>query len=272
MQFITEWISYFETYAGRVFLAGAAIMVAEYLLPQSRYSHVSRLRGAIFWAVYIVITALALVSFGRLWAWLGITPLFHVNLSFLSGTGSTLLGVLGGILASLIVVQFGEFFYYWFHRLQHSNKFLWRFHAEHHSLEEMSAFNSNHHFTEEIFRIPFIAIPISLLFSFDQGFVPWVWAFFLGWLGIYQHSATKLHFGWLRYILPDNRFHRIHHSKEKRHFDKNFGSGSALWDILFGTAYYPRNDEWPDVGVAKLPEPKNLREFLFRPFTKGSKG
>jgi hypothetical protein len=47
----------------------------------------------------------------------------------------------------------------------------------------MSAFNSNHHFTEEIFRIPFITIPISLLFSFNQGYVPWIWAFLIGCQG-----------------------------------------------------------------------------------------
>jgi sterol desaturase/sphingolipid hydroxylase (fatty acid hydroxylase superfamily) len=201
---------------------------------------------------------------------LALSPLFNVDLSFLSKSSFPLPPGLGGILASLVALQVGEFFYYWFHRLQHSNKFLWRFHAEHHALEEMSVFNSNHHFTEEIFRIPFITIPISLLFSFNQGYVPWLWAFLLGWQGIYEHSSTRLNFGWFRYIVPDNRYHRIHHSKERKHFDKNFGSGSALWDIIFGTVYHPKKDEWPEVGLEKMKEAATVRQFLFRAFRRES--
>jgi hypothetical protein len=54
----------------------------------------------------------------------------------------------------------------------------------------MSAFNSNHHFTEEIFRIPFITIPTSRLFSFNQGYVPWIWAFLIGCQGSETRCAT----------------------------------------------------------------------------------
>lgn len=266
VQFFKDWVAFFENYAGRIFTAASVVMLAEYLLPQSRYSVISRLRGAIFWIVYIAITAFAFTLFGRLWTWFGIKPLLYVDFSFLSKSSISPLAALGGIVASLAVIQVNEFFYYWFHRLQHSNKFLWRFHAEHHALEEMSAFNSNHHFTEEILRIPFITIPISLLFSFNQGFVPWIWAFLIGWQGIYEHSSTRLNFGWFRYIVPDNRFHRIHHSKERKHFNKNFGSGSALWDIIFGTVHYTMRDEWPEVGLKKMNEPTNVRQFLFRAF------
>ena len=130
----------------------------------------------------------------------------------------------------------------------------------------MSALNSNHHFTEELFRIPFVTIPMTLLFSFDTAYVPWIWATLLGWQGVYEHSSTRLHLGWFRYLIPDNRFHRIHHSREAAHLNKNFGSGSSFWDLVFGTAYFPRKSEWPDVGLDGLAEPRTLREFLFRPF------
>lgn len=263
---VSEWLNFVESYAGRIFLAASVIVIAEHFLPQSRYSLLSRVRGAIFWLVYIVITGVGLILFNRLWSTLGIKPLFHIDLSFLSASSHGFVAAVGGMVAALLVMQAGEFFYYWFHRLQHTSKFFWRFHAEHHSLEEMSAFNSNHHFTEELFRLPFVTIPVSLLFSFEQGYVPWLWAFLLGWQGIYEHSSTKIHLGWFRYIVPDNRFHRIHHSVEKRHFDKNFGSGSAIWDIIFGTVHYPKKDEWPDVGVSYMKEPATLKEFLFRPF------
>lgn len=226
----------------------------------------SRIRGAIFWLVYIAITGAGLILFQRLWQHLGVRPLFDIDLSLMSSSSNPILKAIGGILALLVFTQVGEFFYYWFHRAQHTSRFLWRFHSEHHSLEEMNAFNSNHHFTEELLRIPFVTIPISLLISLNPGYVPWLFAFLMGWQGIYEHSATKIHLGPLRHIIPDNRFHRIHHSVEKRHFNKNFGSASAIWDILFGTAYFSQKDEWPDVGLSSKKQPKTVREFLFRPF------
>lgn len=93
--------------------------------------------------------------------------------------------------------------------------------------------------------------------------------FFVRWQGYFEHSSTRLNLGWVRYLFPDNRFHRIHHSVERQHFNKNFGSGSAIWDMLFGTAYYPRAGEWPDVGLSNMGEPRTLREFLLRPFRRG---
>lgn len=260
-------IGYASDYAGRIFLAAAAIFVLELALPMSRHSMLSRVRGGIFWIIYIVITAVSLTLFQRLWATTGISPLFHLDLSVLSNwSRSPILSVVGGIFASILVIQFGEFFYYWFHRMQHAVPVFWRFHAEHHSLQEMNAFNSNHHFTEEIFRIPFITIPVSLLLSFEQGYVPWLWAFLMGWQGIYEHSCTKIHFGWFRYVIPDNRFHRIHHALDPKYRNRNFGSASALWDFIFGTIYYPKKSEWPEVGLRELNEPLSIREFLARPF------
>ena len=46
------------------------------------------------------------------------------------------------------------------------------------------------------------------------------------------------------------------------------GSFTSVWDIVFGTAYMPRRDEWPDTGIEEHDEAKTVREFLFRPFSK----
>jgi len=264
---LSQFLAFCEEYAGKILPVAMVLLAAEFIFPQSRHTYMSHVRGAVFCITNIVITKVGLTLFYRLWAYIGIRPLFHIDLTFLSEfSDSWLLRALGGIVASLIVLQASEFFYYWFHRLQHTSRFFWRFHAEHHSLEEMSAFNSNHHFSEEIFRIPFLIIPVSLLFSFEQGYVPWIWVFFVRWQGYFEHSSTRLNLGWVRYLFPDNRFHRIHHSIERQHVNKNFGSGSAIWDMLFGTVYYPKAGEWPDVGLSNMREPQTLKEFLLRPF------
>jgi sterol desaturase/sphingolipid hydroxylase (fatty acid hydroxylase superfamily) len=184
----------------------------------------------------------------------------------ISESDSPILKYLSWVIIPVGVGIIGEFFYYWFHRLQHTIPFMWRFHEVHHSLREMSSWNSNHHFTEEIFRIPFVVIPMSLLFHFETGTIPVAIGIIMGLQGQYEHSHAKLNLGFLRYVIGDNRFHRIHHSIEKHHYNKNFGSFSTVWDTVFRTAHFPKKDEWPDTGVDGVEEPKTLRQFLFMPF------
>jgi sterol desaturase/sphingolipid hydroxylase (fatty acid hydroxylase superfamily) len=166
--------------------------------------------------------------------------------------------VAGGIIA--------EFFYYWFHRAQHTFPAMWRFHEVHHSLREMNGVNNYHHFTEEIFRIPFMTLPMSLLVGVDQGYVPAIILTVLGLQGQFEHSCTRFHLGWFRYVIADNRFHRIHHTINQEDWGHNFGSLVPFWDMVFRTARFPRKGEWPDVGVPGVDEPATLNDFLWMPF------
>jgi sterol desaturase/sphingolipid hydroxylase (fatty acid hydroxylase superfamily) len=270
LQFLSDAGRYFTSYAQVVFGSAAAVVVLELLLPKSRYSVMSRVRGAVFWVCYIAINALIFTTFYRAMSSLGWKPLVTVDLSFLSSSPYSPLRFTGGCVAAVLLVWSADFLYYWFHRLQHASPLLWRFHREHHSLEEMSAFSSNHHFLEEALRLPFVTLPLLLIVHFEQGYVPWIFATLLAAQSIYEHSCTKISLGPLRYIIPDNRYHRIHHSTDPSHFGKNYGSGSAIWDWLFGTIYCPKPGEWPVVGLEGHPEPKTVKQFLFRPFLTAS--
>jgi sterol desaturase/sphingolipid hydroxylase (fatty acid hydroxylase superfamily) len=84
--------------------------------------------------------------------------------------------------------------------------------------------------------------------------------------GLFEHSCTKINLGAFRNVVADNRFHRIHHSIEAQHWNKNFGAFTSIWDRIFGTAHFPKPDEWPETGVAGEKEPMTIREFLFMPF------
>jgi sterol desaturase/sphingolipid hydroxylase (fatty acid hydroxylase superfamily) len=244
------------------------ILLLELIFPKSRNSAASRIRGTVFLCCYFAANALIFPVIYREMGALGIKPLFTIDLSFLSASAYSPLRFVGGIVTTLLILQPFEFFYYWFHRLQHTSRFLWAFHAEHHSLEEMSALNCYHHISEDLFRFPFITIPTSLLFHFQQGYVPWIIVTVLGLQSIYEHSSTTLNIGWLRYVYPDNRYHRIHHSREPEHFNKNFGSASAVWDFMFGTLYRPKPGEWPQTGVEGSPEAHNVSTYFSRPFRK----
>jgi sterol desaturase/sphingolipid hydroxylase (fatty acid hydroxylase superfamily) len=115
-------------------------------------------------------------------------------------------------------------------------------------------------------------MPIALLVRFETA------SALPAWIGIvistqsfFIHSTAKINFGPLRYIVGENRFHRIHHSTEPRHFDKNFGTVTPIYDILRGTAYFPEKGEWPTTGLAETPEPKSIFEYLAMPFAPANK-
>ena len=258
-------------YGQRVAVAGLACLALELVFPASRYSLWSRLRGVMMVSAYIAITVGFFTVFNRLWASLGVQPLIDVDLSALTMSPFLPVRVFGWVFVPLAIGSVAEFFYYWFHRAQHAVPFLWRFHEVHHSVREMSALNCNHHWTEEIFRVPVITIPLSLLFRFNPGYVPTVIYFVIGLQGLFEHSSTRLHLGPFRYLLPDNRFHRIHHSIHPQDWGHNFGSGCLLWDVMFRTARFPRPGEWPEVGVPGVEEPRTLGDFLLRPFRRRSR-
>ncbi|WP_456669859.1 sterol desaturase family protein [Bradyrhizobium sp. USDA 3240] len=44
------------------------------------------------------------------------------------------------------------------------------------------------------------------------------------------------------------QWHRIHHSVEMEHQDKNFAAFFPFWDILFGMACVPKQDEYLQQG------------------------
>lgn len=213
-----------------------------------------------FWAIFLVVETLVVGAFfynkGR------ITPLIdlraHLNeLPFW-------IVIIVGPLAFLMLY---DFFNYWMHRAQH--KWFWKQHRVHHSIKHLSGFNAYFHPTEPLFRVAAIYLPMVVLFGYGAA----GWALAVKMMndlqGFYVHSPTRLNYGPLRCVMVDNAFHRVHHSIEERHFDKNFGAFTTLWDRLFGTAHFPAKGEWPDTGVPDFEEVGTVGEYLTAPFLAG---
>lgn len=246
------------SYASLVFVLGYLVLV-EVLFPRlgsPRPSWRSRGKALVFWLIYSASGAVLIPVLAQLYAALHIQPLFpSLAPGFLPRpVALALAAVLGAIV--------GDFFYYWCHRFEH--RFLWRFHATHHAVREMSAVTAYHHVAEPLMKAVLYLLPVSL-FTHDPYGAPVIGAL-MGLQGHYLHSTTRLNFGPLGRLIQDNRFHRIHHSIRPEHHDKNFGVVTTLWDHLFGTAYVPRGDEWPETGVADFPEPASVGEYLLGPF------
>lgn len=141
-----------------------------------------------------------------------------------------------------------DFLYYCFHRAQHTFAWMWRYHMVHHVDENISstAF-AKHHWLEDIWRYAFITVPLLLLFDVDSA--PYFVTIVIATLAIFMHWNTPLHFGLLERIIITPHYHRIHHSIEKHHYNKNFGAILQLWDYLFKTRYVPAKGEFPQTGV-----------------------
>lgn len=165
--------------------------------------------------------------------------------------GSLGLGGIGGsALAVLISTFILDFFYYWFHRAFHRSRFLWQMHLLHHSDENMNMLTAQRgHIFEGLFAPIFITIPMAFLFELPAveiavlSLVPQMYQFL-------AHSNIRLGYGPLWWLIISPDYHRIHHSIEREHVDRNFTNWFPIWDILFGTVHVPVKGERPRTGVA----------------------
>jgi len=235
----------------------------ERLFPKSEVSPRSQVRSLLYWVFAGLGTGLAVTIYDSLAKALHPRPLMILPLERCFAAPA--LHWILYIITPAIAVILYDFFDYWMHRAQH--KWFWNFHSIHHSIEELSGINSYFHWTEQFFRCAFILLPAAYLVGIDSIKTAAVAELIVRLQGYYLHSPTRLNAGPLfRRIIADNRFHRIHHSIHPEHFDKNFGAGTSIWDQLFGTAYFPAADEWPQTGMTDQPESSSLAEYLWRPF------
>lgn len=129
------------------------------------------------------------------------------------------------------------FFDYWLHRLIHTRRF-WSLHRFHHSATEFNGITvfRNHPALfafEPIIKLwPLAIIPIS-----PQVTPYWPIAGFFFWLQqVVTHADLNWTFGLLgRWLIVSPASHKVHHSNNPDHYDRNYGNLFIVWDRLFGT-------------------------------------
>jgi sterol desaturase/sphingolipid hydroxylase (fatty acid hydroxylase superfamily) len=252
----------FTTYVIPASLAGTLL---EILIPGEKQSVRSRLRAIPIWIVYILIGVSSAASLQYLLASLQIRPLVSVDLSKTAQSKDFMVIISAYTLFPALGFFLYDFFYYWFHRLQHIFRPFWRVHAVHHSIEQLNAVNDYHHLLESALRVPLILLPMSLIIAVHAPEVI-VYTLILQFMGQMTHANSKISYGLLRYVFSEPRFHRIHHSLEQRHWGKNFAFMFPIWDLIFGTAYFPKSDEYPPTGLSNQREPGSVMEYIAAPF------
>ncbi len=172
--------------------------------------------------------------------------------------------VLGSMALVIVYALYIDCTKYWMHRLAHMIPLLWAVHSFHHSAERLTvATGARHHWTEAIVLAPLVFLSV-MLFKVPEHILSM--ALLLNKVpdGL-QHLNYKI--AWHRVGIWFNTpwWHRIHHSVEPKHYDKNFSVTFPIMDVIFGTAYYPAPDEYPETGLSPRENP-HLWEGIIWPF------
>jgi sterol desaturase/sphingolipid hydroxylase (fatty acid hydroxylase superfamily) len=152
------------------------------------------------------------------------------------------------VISFLIYLVLLDFVDYLYHRASHAFNWWWQLHALHHSQTVMTAWSDNrNHLLDDVMRAVIMAF-FALLFGVSPGqFIALVALsqFIQSW----QHANIKVHLGLARYFLISPMYHRMHHAVGYGHeaIGKpgvlggcNFGILFPWWDMIFGTAIFPK--------------------------------
>jgi sterol desaturase/sphingolipid hydroxylase (fatty acid hydroxylase superfamily) len=205
---------------------------------------------------------LLLFLIGRVMALLGLASYFTLapaaaryvaDISPLPPVFAEGLSPIGLALALFLLFDLGQ---YLSHRIYHASS-LWPLHAVHHSAEVLTPLTT------------FRAHPLAMLISsaFNSVIIGVGLGLLVGMLspdmaiaeiaGVnavvvianatmvnLHHSQMNVSFGpIIERILISPAQHQIHHSRDPRHFNRNFGNVLAVWDWMFGSIYLIRQKE-----------------------------
>ncbi len=127
-----------------------------------------------------------------------------------------------------------DFLFYWFHRFGHRTNLGWAAHMPHHSTEELN-------------------YAVALRASVTQRFLSFFFYWPLAWVGFpAEWVIAMVAFHLVLQLLPHTRVvprlpafieswlntpshHRVHHARNERYLDKNYGGFLIVWDRLFGS-------------------------------------
>jgi sterol desaturase/sphingolipid hydroxylase (fatty acid hydroxylase superfamily) len=162
-------------------------------------------------------------------------------------------------LVLFLIEDFSRFFVHW---LYHQVPFLWKYHSVHHSATVLTPLTLYRvHSVEYILnncRGVLVVGVVSgvFMYSFNGaiGFAEILGVNLFNFLfnlaaANLRHSHVWISFGYLEHIFISPAQHQIHHSREKVHYDKNFGSCLAIWDKVFRSWQTSKNNKVHHFGL-----------------------
>ncbi len=216
----------------------------------------------------------------HLWMNIGYTVVFAAILYVMkpasAAIGVAIVNALGGglialpgegwavVLSAAVFIVAMDFMEYLFHRAQHGVPFLWEMHSLHHSDPSLNVTTTMRAFwLEPAIKAVFIYPIVGILFQAPSPVLT-----IYGVSKIYDfvnHLNLRVHFGRFWVVLNGPQYHRIHHSCDPAHFNRNFAAFFPVFDWIFGTYHRPMPGEFPVTGLDTHDLPRNLLEALAWP-------
>jgi sterol desaturase/sphingolipid hydroxylase (fatty acid hydroxylase superfamily) len=167
---------------------------------------------------------------------------------------------------AVVGVVLFDFVAYWGHRWSHQVPFLWRIHVIHHSSERMDWLSGvrAHPFDGMVLAPAVVAL---LAAGFGPRFTG-VLAVLQVVSGLFLHANVRWRLRPAQRIVATPEFHHWHHSSEGVARNVNFAAFLPAWDVLFGTAYLPR-DRRPMVYGTQTPVANGFVGQLMQPLRGG---
>jgi sterol desaturase/sphingolipid hydroxylase (fatty acid hydroxylase superfamily) len=153
-------------------------------------------------------------------------------------------------LPSFVVLILGiDCWTYFAHRAMHKIPVLWAMHSLHHSADAMTMATGARHFWLEDMLLSTAFPVVAIVFKVPLEMVMPVTLFYLLVGEGMAHLNLRVSLGGFSLWVQNPQYHRIHHSIEPQHRDKNFCKLLPLFDVIFGTAWKPGKDEFPATGL-----------------------
>ncbi len=144
-----------------------------------------------------------------------------------------------------LLVLAADLAWYVEHRVGHKARLFWAVHSVHHSSEKFNySVALRLPWLGGLTRIPFLLPlafvgfpPVAVMTGFSIVFLYQIWV----------HTEYVGKIGALEEVLNTPSHHRVHHAKDARYLDKNYGGILIVWDRLFGT--FQREDAPAHYGI-----------------------
>lgn len=231
---------------------------------------INRIVRVFLWAPLILTMVPIAIGLSDALEWLfGIKQVFNID-------GTTVV-----IAFTLILFLFDDFTRFFLHYLMHKIPFLWEFHKVHHSalvLTPLTVYRSH----------PVESFLYACRMGLAQGCAVGVCYFLFGptlsmadilganvFIFVFNIMGSNLRHShikwqWGRYVeqwFISPLQHQIHHSRQVKFHDKNFGTALAVWDRLIGTLVLSGNTRLLVFGLDKKEAShKSVLDAYIRPF------
>jgi len=261
MEFLEQFLTQLTNTLGKidislliVFITIPFVLVAEKIFPakpEQRIVNPSLVQDSLWFITSKVFRIMVLIPYVVF-----LEALYTTHLSFMSVQWLDELPDIMRLLWGVLLIDFLSWFHHW---VRHKVTWFWQFHAIHHSQRHLNLFTDFRiHVFEFIIATTIQIIPLLSL-RVQAPYIVQVMLFGV-FFSLTYHANIKTNLGPLRYVLVTPQSHRIHHSIEPHHQDKNFGVLLSIWDRMFGTQY-TGYEEYPNTGVDHKDFPEDQPKY-----------